>query len=307
MGNQRGQYLTAVQRSPEIRYPPVMLDRVQRNQAALKQASEHIKKRSTRPPRLGLVLGSGLGHLASSLEDVTVLPYAEIPGMPTPSVAGHSGRLSIGVLGGVTTACLEGRVHLYEGHEPEDVVFGVRLLAELGCSSVLLTNAAGGTTQRMAPGALMLIRDHINLTGRNPLLGWKHPAEFVDMSNAYDPTLADHALTAASEIGVTLHEGVYAGLTGPSYETKAEVAYLARVGADAVGMSTVLETIALRERGVGVMAISCITNLAAGVPGAVLDHGHVQQVARRAAGQLESLILQWVQHAFGATSPSAQS
>ncbi|HMA95843.1 MAG TPA: purine-nucleoside phosphorylase [Polyangiaceae bacterium] len=279
-----------------------MLDRIRRDRAALKEATDLVKKRSPLQPSLGLVLGSGLGHLANTLERASVIPYSEIPSMPTPSVAGHSGRLSIGVLGGVTTACLEGRVHLYEGHEPEDVVFGVRLLAELGCSSVLLTNAAGGTTEKMPPGALMLIRDHINLTGRNPLVGWNRPAAFIDMSDAYDPRLADQALAAANEMGITLHQGVYAGLTGPSYETKAEVAHLARIGADAVGMSTVLETIALRERGVRVIAMSCITNLAAGVPGAVLDHGHVQQVAQRAAGQLETLILQWVQGAFGGTA-----
>lgn len=278
-----------------------MLERIRRDRAALKHATDVVKKRSPLQPSLGLVLGSGLGHLANTLEHASVIPYAEIPGMPTPSVAGHSGRLSIGVLGGVTTACLEGRVHLYEGHEPEDVVFGVRLLAEIGCRSVLLTNAAGGTTEKMAPGALMLIRDHINLTGRNPLVGWNRPAEFVDMSDAYDPGLAERALAAADEIGLSLHQGVYAGLTGPSYETRAEVAYLARLGADAVGMSTVLETIALRDCGVRVIAMSCITNLAAGVPGAVLDHGHVQQVAQRAAGQLESLILQWVQGALGGT------
>lgn len=276
-----------------------MADRAQQSRVELKRAAEVISRTISERPRLGLVLGSGLGPLASRLENVRTIPYDDIPGMPTTSVPGHSGRLSIGGLGGVATACLEGRVHLYEGREPEDVVFGARLLAELGCEIVMLTNAAGGTTQRLAPGALMLIVDHINLTGRNPLVGWAHPAEFIDLSDAYDPELARLARTSAIEVSVPLAEGIYAGLTGPSYETKAEVTYLARIGADAVGMSTVLETIALRERRVRVIALSCITNLAAGVPGAVLDHEHVQRVARQAAEHMERLILRWVQHTFG--------
>lgn len=277
-----------------------MSDIAQHSRTALTHAAQAICQAVPQRPRLGLVLGSGLGPLASKLQGAHSIPYDRIPGMPSTSVPGHSGRLSLGGLGGVATACLEGRVHLYEGHEPEDVVFGARLLAALGCEIVLLTNAAGGITQRLSPGTLMLIRDHINLTGRNPLVGWAHPAEFVDMSDAYDPALADLARVAAAEQNVPLAEGVYAGLTGPTYETKAEVACLERIGADAVGMSTVLETIALRERRVRVIALSCITNLAAGVPGAVLDHAHVQQVARQAAASMESLIVRWVHHAFGA-------
>lgn len=276
-----------------------MSDQAERSRTALNHAVQAIREAVPAQPRLGLVLGSGLGPLASKLEGARSISYDKIPGMPTTSVPGHSGRLSLGGLGGVVTACLEGRVHLYEGREPEDVVFGVRLLAALGCEIVLLTNAAGGTTQRLAPGSLMLIRDHINLTGRNPLVGWAHPAEFIDMSDAYDPALAELARVAATEQNLALAEGIYAGLTGPTYETKAEVAYLERIGADAVGMSTVLETIALRERRVRVIALSCITNLAAGVPGAVLDHEHVQQVAKQAAASMESLIVRWVHHAFG--------
>jgi purine-nucleoside phosphorylase len=264
----------------------------------LLQAAEFVRTRLGFRPRLGLILGSGLGSLVGKLDSPASIPYADVPGMPLPSVPGHSGKLTGGVLGGVTTVCLEGRVHLYEGHEPHTVVFGARLLAQLGCEVVLLTNAAGGTTSDLAPGSLMLITDHINLTGHNPLVGWSHPAEFIDLSDAYDPRLAEQARAAARASGVALEEGVYAGLTGPSYETKAEVRYLAHIGANAVGMSTVLETIALRERRVRVMALSCITNAAAGVAGAVLDHNHVQMVAREGTGKMEKLILEWVRHAF---------
>jgi purine-nucleoside phosphorylase len=278
-----------------------MTDRAQHNREALERAATSLLAKIAGRPRLGLVLGSGLGPLARRLEGALPIPYSEIPGMPEPSVAGHSGRLTFGGLGGVATACLEGRVHMYEGYEPEAVVFGVRLLAKLGCEVVMLTNAAGATTPRLAPGTLMLITDHINLTGRNPLVGWTRPATFIDLSDLYDADLRHFALAAALEAGVRLEQGVYAGLTGPSYETKAEVSYLAQIGADAVGMSTVLESIALCEQRVRVIGLSSITNAAAGVVGAVLDHAHVQQVARQAAGQLEALIQSWAPRVFDAS------
>jgi purine-nucleoside phosphorylase len=277
-----------------------MKDRAQRSREALIHAAESVGTKCEVRPRLGLVIGSGLGPLAEKLEGAQSIAYSDIPGMPMTSVPGHCGRLTLGGLGGVATACLEGRVHLYEGHEPEDVVFGVRLLARLGCEVVMLTNAAGATTPKLASGSVMLIADHINLTGKNPLVAWTDPAEFTDLSDAYDAELRSEALAAALETGVRLHEGVYAGLTGPSYETKAEVSYLAQIGADAVGMSTVLEAIALREQRVRVIALSCITNAAAGVAGAVLDHVRVQQVAHLAAAQIEVLIRRWVQRVFGA-------
>jgi purine-nucleoside phosphorylase len=277
-----------------------MKDRALRSRATLAQAAQSVQAKCGGPPRLGLVLGSGLGPLAEKLEGARSIAYSEIPGMPGTSVPGHCGRLTLGGLGGVATACLEGRVHLYEGYEPEDVVFGVRLLARLGCETVMLTNAAGATTPKFASGSVMLIADHINLTGKNPLVAWTAPVEFTDLSDAYDAELRALARAAALETGVRLYEGVYAGLTGPSYETKAEVSYLAQIGADAVGMSTVLETIALREQGVRVIALSCITNAAAGIAGAVLDHVQVQQVAQGAAAQIEVLIRRWVQRAFGA-------
>jgi purine-nucleoside phosphorylase len=259
---------------------------------------------------VGVVLGSGLGAWASRLQHSQRLPYSSIPHMPAPSVAGHSGQLWLGRLGGTRVACLEGRVHAYEGHPVERVVFGVRLLAELGCRAVLLTNAAGGIRADLSPGSLMLLTDHLNLSGNNPLVAWKpegHPC-FVDLTQAYDAGLAAAARAAAHELGQSLAEGVYAGLLGPSYETPAEIRMLRTLGADAVGMSTVLETIALRERGVRVGAVSCITNLAAGLSPAPLSHAEVQQTAAEARERFEALLDAWVsmaglQVAAGGTAP----
>ncbi len=193
-------------------------------------------------------------------------------------------------------ACLRGRVHAYEGHPVERVVFGARLLAELGCRAVLLTNAAGGIRADLAPGSLMLLTDHLNLSGQNPLVGWSpggHPA-FIDLTQAYDRRLLEAARRAARGIGFELPDGVYAALLGPSYETPAEIRMLRALGADAVGMSTALEVIALRERGVPVGAVSCITNAAAGLSAALLDHTDVQQTAARARESFEALLDAWV-------------
>jgi purine-nucleoside phosphorylase len=262
-------------------------------------AAAHLQQVRREPPQVGVVLGSGLGAWASHLEQSEPLPYAGIPHMPTPSVAGHSGQLWFGRRGAVRVACLEGRVHAYEGHAVERVVFGVRLLAALGCHSVLLTNAAGGIRADLTPGSLMLVTDHLNLSGRNPLVGWApegHPP-FIDLTRAYDAALADAARAAARALGQELAEGVYAGLLGPSYETPAEIRMLRTLGADAVGMSTVLETIALRERGVRVGAVSCITNLAAGLSAAPLSHAEVQQTAADAKGRFAALLDSWVERA----------
>jgi purine-nucleoside phosphorylase len=275
------------------------MDRVTRQVDPVDCAVAHLQQDRREPPQVGVVLGSGLGAWASHLEQAESLPYAGIPHMPTPSVAGHSGKLWLGQLGAVRVACLEGRVHAYEGHGVERVVFGVRLLAALGCRSVLLTNAAGGIRADLTPGTLMLLTDHLNLSGRNPLVGWSpegHPP-FIDLTHAYDAQLADAARAAARELGQNLAEGVYAGLLGPSYETPAEIRMLRTLGADAVGMSTVLEAIALRERGVRVGAVSCITNLAAGLSPAPLSHAEVQQTAADAKGRFASLLDAWVQRA----------
>jgi purine-nucleoside phosphorylase len=249
----------------------------------LDEACAKVRQRSPEPPRVGVVLGSGLGAFGDSLPQLVRVSYADIPHMPTPTVIGHAGALCLGTLDGVRVACLQGRVHLYEGHEPERVVFGVRMLARLGCAAVLLTNAAGGLRTSFRPGTLMLMSDHLNLTARNPLMG-PNPeglgTRFPDMTRAYDPELRRLIHEAADAVGAELAEGVYAALLGPSYETPAEIAMVRILGGDAVGMSTVPETIALRHMGVRVAAISCITNMAAGMTSGVLDHKEVEQTAR---------------------------
>jgi purine-nucleoside phosphorylase len=212
--------------------------------------------------------------------------------------------LVVGALGAATVACLQGRVHLYEGHEPEQVVFGVRLLARVGCRVVLLTNAAGGVAEGLASGDLMLVTDHINLTGTNPLVG-PEPA-FLDLANAYDPGVRRAAHQAARRTGLRLVEGIYAGMLGPCYETPAEIGMLKTLGAHAVGMSTVLEVIALRRLGVSVGAVSLITNLAAGGAGAVLDHAHVRRVAESRGSALATLLCSWVENLAASTAPATE-
>jgi purine-nucleoside phosphorylase len=253
-------------------------------------------------PRFGLVLGSGLGGFTATLGETVRMPYADIEGFPATSVAGHGGELVVGTCGGARVACLSGRVHLYEGHSPERVVFGVRLLAALGCETVILTNAAGGIRPDLAPGSIVLLRDHLNLTGQNPLVG---PAlapfpRFPDMTHVYDPDLRALARAAAAESSIHLTEGVYAGLLGPSYETPAEIQMLKKLGADVVGMSTVNEAIALRHRGVRVGGLSLVTNLAAGLAGRPLDHAEVQATAAEARERLEILLVGWLTRAAAA-------
>ncbi len=263
---------------------------------AVAEAASFVRSRIDASPRVGIVLGSGLMHLATLLQANKTLKYAAIPQFPVSRVKGHQGSLQVGRIGTECVACLAGRVHGYEGHTPERVVFGVRVLAELGCRVVILTNAAGAVTPELRPGSLMLISDHLNLTGNNPLVGWHagHP-QFVDMTNAYDCKLRMMAKDCAKRVAVDLAEGVYAGLVGPSYETPAEIQMLARLGANAVGMSTVHETIALRDLGVRVVGISCITNAGAGIGERELDHEHVQEIAQGAQQKLESLVLCLIQ------------
>lgn len=258
----------------------------------LDDALTAVRRVFDRPPSVGLVLGSGLGAFAESLRDRVVVPYSEIPHLKSPSVSGHAGQLTFGTVEGVVVACLSGRVHAYEGHDTADVVFGARLLGLLGCGIALLTNAAGGIRSGFAPGMLMLVADHLNLTGRNPLAGPGHA--FIDMTAAYDEAIRGAAHTAAAEAGEPLQEGVYAGLLGPSYETPAEIRMLRTLGADAVGMSTVLEVIALRHLGVRVGAVSCITNLAAGLSGKTLDHREVEDIARKTRKAFETLVSRWI-------------
>jgi purine-nucleoside phosphorylase len=248
-------------------------------------------------PSVGVVLGSGLGAWADSLEGLRKVPYAEIPGMPEPAVVGHPGNLCLGSIGGVSVACLQGRVHLYEGHAVDRVVFGVRMLARLGCRAVVLTNAAGGLSSNLKRGDFMLLTDHLNLTGRNPLVGPNEEAlgtRFPDMTHTYDRRLRSVAQAAAAETQIVLQEGVYAGLLGPTYETPAEIRMVRSFGADAVGMSTVLEVIALRHMRVRIGAISCITNLAAGLSPVELTHAEVEQTAKENRERFAALLGAWV-------------
>jgi len=236
-------------------------------------------------PEIGLILGSGLGALADQVDLAAAVPYAEIPHAPVPAAEGHRGRLVVGRLEGRTVAALQGRAHMYEGWTAEQVTFPVRVLAGLGVHTLVVTNAAGGLNPAFQAGDLMLITDHINVTGTNPLVGPYDPAlgpRFPDMSRAYDPALRAVARTAARDTDVPVREGVYAGMLGPSYETPAELAMLARWGADAVGMSTVVEVIAARHGGLRVLGIAAITNAAlpAGGPAGPVTHEEVLAVAR---------------------------
>ncbi|MEO7037424.1 MAG: purine-nucleoside phosphorylase [Polyangiaceae bacterium] len=262
----------------------------------VRAAAAYVAARLSAPPRVGLVLGSGLGGFAQELADEVQIPYADIPEMPRPLVHGHAGNLCTGSVLGVPVACLQGRSHIYEGHTAARAVFGVRVLAELGCQAVLLTNAAGGIHPSFEPGDLMLITDHLNLLGDNPLRGpnYAEGHRFPDLSQAYDAGLLQFAREAAGAARVTLREGVYAAMLGPSYETPAEIRMLRTLGADAVGMSTVPEVIALRQLGVRVGAMSCITNLAAGISAQPLDHSEVEATARRSRSAFSDVLSRWI-------------
>ncbi len=253
-------------------------------------------------PRVGVVLGSGLGAFGDTLEGLTKVPYSEIPHMPASRVVGHAGNLCFGTVRGVPVVCMQGRVHMYEGHSVTSVVHGVRAMARLGVKSVLLTNAAGGVEPTWHAGDLMLMTDHLNLTGTSPLIGPNDESmgpRFPDMTRAYDEELRSALVEVAAAAGITLRQGVYAGLLGPTYETPAEVRMIRGLGAQAVGMSTVAEVIALRHMGVRVGALSCITNLAAGISPGTLDHKEVEETARARRTELLTLLTGWVEKAGG--------
>jgi purine-nucleoside phosphorylase len=244
-------------------------------------------------PRIALVLGSGLGGFADSLTDATRIPYAEIPAFPRSTAIGHAGQMVIGKAGGVPVAAMQGRVHLYEGYSAQQVTFPIRVFGRMGIRAVILTNAAGGINLSYSQGALVLIRDHINLQGTNPLVGPnddRFGVRFPDMTEAYAKSYREFARAAFAKHGLTLHEGVYAGLLGPSYETPAEIEYLRRIGADLVGMSTVAEVIAARHLGIKVLAISCVTNMAAGILDQPLSHAEVMETGERVRTTFEGLL-----------------
>jgi purine-nucleoside phosphorylase len=260
-------------------------------------AAKLILSRTPLRPKIGLVLGSGLGAFADSLTDATRVPYAEIPAFPQSTAIGHAGRLVvgnvIGKVGNVPVAAMQGRVHLYEGYSAQEVTFPIRVFARMGIRAVILTNAAGGINLGYSQGALVLISDHINLQGSNPLVGPnddRFGVRFPDMSQAYSRAYRELAREEAEKLSLILHEGVYAGLLGPSYETPAEIEYLRRIGADLVGMSTVAEVIAARHMGMNVLAISCVTNMAAGILDQPLSHAEVMETGERVKTIFESLL-----------------
>ena len=235
-------------------------------------------------PEVAVVLGSGLGGFASALEDSVVIPYVDIPNFPRSTAIGHAGRLVVGKLGTVTVAAMQGRVHQYEGYSSREAAFPIRVLSRLGVRRLVLSNAAGGINPAYSKGALVLLSDHINLQGNNPLNGPnddRFGPRFPDMSQAYDVRYRRIAQQAARELGYELPEGVYAALAGPSYETPAEIRYLRVVGADLVGMSTVPEVIVARHMGIGVLAISCVTNMAAGLAEGEINHDEVLETGER--------------------------
>ncbi|MEC9073071.1 MAG: purine-nucleoside phosphorylase [Myxococcota bacterium] len=259
----------------------------------LEAAAAYVRGRWAGSPGLGVIAGSGLGALGGLVDDAERIPYGDIPHMPAPTVVGHAGQLVLGTLEGLPVAVLSGRVHRYEGHPMEDVVFGARLLATLGCPAVLLTNAAGGIPSEMGPGSLCRLTDHINFMGQNPLFGPNVDAlgpRFPDMTQVYSGELACRLEGAAASEGVTLESGVYAAMAGPSYETPAEIRMLRTLGVTVVGMSTVPEAIALRHMGVQVCCISVVSNAAAGVGAGTLDHSEVKDVALEAGPRLLAVV-----------------
>jgi purine-nucleoside phosphorylase len=256
-------------------------------------AAASVLRRASLRPRVGLVLGSGLGGFADSLTDATRIPYADIPAFPRSTAIGHAGQLVIGKSGGVPVAVMQGRVHLYEGYSAHEAAFPMRVFGRMGIRAVILTNAAGGINLNSQQGALVLIRDHINLQGANPLTGPnddRFGVRFPDMTQAYEKSYRDIAREEAARLGMTLHEGVYAALLGPSYETPAEIKYLRTIGADLVGMSTVFEVIAARHMGIKVLAISCVTNMAAGIIDQLLSHQEVMETGERVKTSFEALL-----------------
>lgn len=250
---------------------------------------QHIKE----APQIGLILGSGLGVLADELEQPTKIPFDQIPGFPVSTVEGHAGQLVLGMLEGKQVLALQGRFHYYEGYPLEQVTLPVRMMKRLGIETLIVTNAAGGIQTEFNAGDLMLITDHINFTGRNPLIGPNDPSlgvRFPDMSQAYTPALQQIALAVAKRNQIPLKQGVYAGVVGPTYETPAEVRMLRVLGADAVGMSTVPEVIAAAHCGLKVLGISCITNMASGILDQPLSHAEVMETAEVAKEQFLKLV-----------------
>jgi purine-nucleoside phosphorylase len=256
-------------------------------------AAKFILKKTKLRPKIALVLGSGLGAFANEFSNATRIPYAKTPHFPSSTAVGHAGQLVIGTVEGVEVVGMQGRVHLYEGYSAKEVTFPTRVFSRMGVQAVILTNAAGGIKQDFTQGRLVLISDHINLQGVNPLTGPNDELwgpRFPDMTHAYDRKFRELAMAEGRLLGINLGEGVYAALAGPCYETPAEIGYLRCIGADLVGMSTVPEVIVARHSGMRVLGISCVTNAAAGILDQPLDHKEVLETAERIKGQFIGLL-----------------
>ena len=257
------------------------------------RAAKYILSKSRLRPKIAVVLGSGLGAFADELTNTTLIPYEKIPGFPHPTIEGHAGRLVIGKLNEIPVAVMQGRVHLYEGYSTSEVVYPVRVLRQMQIQAAVLTNAAGAINLNFSQGALVVIRDHLNLNGVNPLVGPnddRFGPRFPDMSEAYCKRYRDIALAEGRKLGLDVKEGVYAALAGPSYETPAEIRYLRTIGADMVGMSTAPEVIVARHMGIRVLGISCVTNMAAGILDQPITHAEVIETGERVRAQFVALL-----------------
>ena len=257
------------------------------------RAAKFILSKTKLRPKIALVLGSGLGAFADDLTNETRIPYERIPGFPSSTAVGHAGRLVIGKADGIAVAAMQGRVHFYEGYSAQEVTFPMRVFGRLGVRAAILTNAAGGINLAFNQGVLVVIRDHVNLQGTNPLIGpndERFGPRFPDMTEAYAKPYREIALAEAKRLGIEVHEGVYAALSGPSYETPAEIRYLRTIGADLVGMSTVPEVIVARHMGIRALGISCVTNMAAGILDRPLVHTEVLATTERVKGQFIALL-----------------
>ncbi len=256
-------------------------------------AAQFLLSQTPLCPEIGLVLGSGLGAFGDGLSEATRIPYAHIPFFPCSTAIGHAGQMVLGKSGDVSVAAMQGRVHLYEGYSAKEVAFPMRVFARMGIRAVVLTNAAGGINLEYKQGALVIVTDHLNLQGQNPLVGAnddRFGPRFSDMTQAYWKPYRTIALEAARKLGKTICQGVYAGLLGPSYETPAEIRYLRAIGADLVGMSTISEVIAARHMGIKVLAISCVTNMAAGILDQIINHEEVLETGERVKGDFVALL-----------------
>lgn len=271
-----------------------MLERIQQSVSA-------IQKTHALRPDIGIVLGSGLGKFVEQIQSPTTIPYSEIPGFHECTVEGHNGALHLGKIGGKNVAVMQGRFHFYEGLQLNDVILPVRVLGKLGVKNLILTNAAGGMNTAFNQGQLVLIKDHINMTGQNPLIGPNIPQlgpRFPDMTHTYCKKSMEYFEQQANELNIDLKTGVYAGVLGPTYETPAEVKMLQKLGADLVGMSTVPEAIAARHMGLNITGISCVTNLAAGISKIELKHEDIKEVADRVMGDFTKLLVETIEKKF---------